>query len=323
MKGSPVLAVLRERWGEFVSGEELARSSGISRSAIWKQINQLRATGYGIEASTRRGYRLVALTDRLLPEELSWQLGTSTIGCRIIHFDEVGSTNEEAKALAAGGAEDGTVVIAERQTGGRGRLGRGWFSPPGGIWMSIILRPRIIPGDAPRVMMIAATSVVAAVRRLGLPAKIKWPNDVMIAEKKVAGILTEMAGQPDMVDHLVVGIGLNANIPPGEFPSDLIPVATSLSIEAGREIDKLTLARRLLQELDARYSKLKEGRLDEVLDEWRRTCATLGQDVRLSTASGEIRGVAIDVDERGSLILKLPDGATRSFAAGDVTVIKG
>lgn len=322
MSGSAVLLALKERWGEFVSGEELARACGVSRAAIWKRITQLRLAGYEIEASTRLGYRLVSAPDLLLPEELAWKLDAAIVGRRVIHFDEIGSTNEEAKSLAVRGAEDGTVVVAEVQTGGRGRLGRGWFSPRGGIWLSLVLRPRIAPADSPKVMMLAASSVIAALRTVGVLAEIKWPNDIVVRGKKIAGILTEVAGQPEVVDHVVVGIGINVNIHQDEFLVDLLPSATSVSLEVGWDVDRVSLARSVLREIDSRYRELVEGRLDDILSEWRSACSTLGRSIGLRTGSGDVRGRAVDVDERGSLILEAEDGSRRAFAAGEVTIIK-
>ncbi len=322
MEKSSVLRVLKEREGEFVSGEELARACGVSRAAIWKRVNQLRLAGYEIEASTRLGYRLLSVPDLLLPDELAWNLGTAVVGRRIVHFDEVGSTNEEAKSLAVGGAEDGTAVVAEVQTGGRGRLGRGWFSPKGGIWLSLVLRPRIAPADAPKIMMLAASSVVVALRAIGLPAEIKWPNDIVVRGKKIAGILTEVAGQPEVVDHLVVGIGVNVNIRREDFPRDLLLSATSAFLEVGKTVDRISLARYLLEEIDSRYRAFNEGRADDILREWRSACSTIGKRVGLKTGFGAVRGLAVDVDERGSLILEAEDGSRRAFAAGEVTIIK-
>lgn len=317
-----ILAALKKRPGGYVSGTELASVAGVSRSAIWKQINKLREAGYGIEASTRLGYRLSSRVDRLLSDDFDG-LGTECVGSRIVCYEKIDSTNNEAKRLAAQGAEDGCVVIAERQTGGRGRLGRTWFSPLGGLWLSLILRPEIAPGDAPKVVMLAACSVQAALRALGFEATIKWPNDLLLSGKKVSGILTEMAGQPELVDHIVLGIGINANIPLEAFSEELDATATSLLAEAGKEVDRVVLARRLLVELDARYRRLKRGDFAEILAEWRSACSTLGCEIELSTPTGIVRGRAVDVDELGSLILENAEGIRGTFSSGDVTVIKG
>ncbi|MHB0977564.1 MAG: biotin--[acetyl-CoA-carboxylase] ligase [Candidatus Aquicultorales bacterium] len=321
MERAPILAVLKEKAGRYVSGEELAKRAGVSRTAIWKQINNLRDAGYGIDASTKSGYRLVSVPDLLLPEELAWELGTKVIGSRILYYQSVGSTNEEAKRCAIDGAADGTVLIAERQEGGRGRLGRGWFSPPGGIWISLILRPAIQPADAPKVMMLASSAVCSTMRSLGLEASIKWPNDVMIGGKKIAGILTEMASEPGMVDHLVVGMGINANIEPDEFTPDLMSSASSMSIAKGAPVDRLSFTRALLRKIDRDYEELLAGRSEGIVGEWRQACGTIGQDIALSTPNGIVRGTAIDVDGNGCLVLRGPEG-TDKYASGDVTVVK-
>lgn len=318
----PVLTVLKQRRGEFVSGQELARASGVSRTAIWKQINRLREAGFSIEASTKRGYRLVSVADRLLPEEISWGLKTQVVGKRLIYFDEVGSTNEEAKRLATEGAGDGTVVVAERQAGGRGRQGRGWFSPAGGVWLSVILRPEIAATDAPKAMMVAVNAVVAVVKSLGVEASIKWPNDVLVGGRKLAGILTEMSSHAELVDHLIIGIGLNANVAADEYPPELSEFATSLQIEKEEPVDRVELVRCLLAELDRGYEVLKLGKFDAVVEEWRSGCETIGQTVELACHGRIVSGLALDVDDRGSLLLRLKNGFTKAFAAGDVTVVK-
>ncbi|MCL4499761.1 MAG: biotin--[acetyl-CoA-carboxylase] ligase [Chloroflexi bacterium] len=322
MNHNPVLAVLKERFGAFVSGEELGRHAGVSRTAIWKRINHIRSLGYGIESSTRRGYRLVKVTGKLIPEEVGWGLNTATVGRSILHYDEVASTNEEAKRLAIEGAEDGAVLIAEEQTGGRGRLGRGWISPRGGIWLSVILRPRIAPSDGPKVMMLAASSVFATLRSAGLAASIKWPNDIIVGGKKVCGILTEMASQPEIVDHIIVGIGLNANISLELFSTDIRACATSLEAELGHPVERLKLVQGLLQGLDVRYAGLKKGNFDSIVGEWRGACGTIGQEIELSTASGTVGGLAVGVDGCGAIVLRLSDGSERAFSAGEVTVVK-
>jgi birA, biotin-[acetyl-CoA-carboxylase] ligase region len=234
-----ILRILIENTEDFTSGEKLSSRLGVSRAAIWKYIKALRQEGYEIHSMTNKGYKLVFSPDILTKEELSPLLHNKLIGKNIIHFDTIDSTNIKAKELASQNAEDGTIVISEEQTCGKGRLGRSWYSPKSkGIWASIILKPKIDPINASKITLIAAASIVKAFNEIAIFPKIKWPNDIVLNNKKVCGILTEMSAELNQIHYLVVGIGINVNNSKDDFTEALWSSATSLKIELASEINR-------------------------------------------------------------------------------------
>src|SRR5512147_472545 len=229
-----VLGFLAEAGDEFVSGEAISDKLGLTRAAVWKHVEALRAQGYRIDAVPARGYRLSAIPDRLTPLELRPLLNTHDIGQVLHHFEVISSTNDHARELAEEGAGHGEVVIAESQTGGRGRRGRPWVSPPGrNAYFSVILRPDLPPSRAPELTLLASVALCDALRQANVPAAIKWPNDLLVGDRKIAGILTELASEPERVHWAVVGIGVNVNAAAEDFPAELRDVATSVRIERG------------------------------------------------------------------------------------------
>jgi len=308
MKGE-ILKTLRQR-SDYVSGETLSKQLGISRVSIWKHIRSLKQDGYVIEASPR-GYRLVSSPDLLLPCEFP------DLEQRIYYFPQIGSTMDAARELAKKGAGEGIIVIAEVQTRGRGRLSREWLSPEGGIYFTIILRPKISPAYAPRVNLMAATAVAATIKKLfGLRAELKWPNDVLIAGKKVCGILAEMDAEMDVVNCVNVGIGINANTSIPQFERTV----TSLRDVLGRVISRKELLTALLVEIERRLPSLMKA---DLLEEWKKLSATLNRDVRISSLGEEVIGQAIDIDATGALILKSKDGSLRTVLVGDCIHLMG
>jgi BirA family biotin operon repressor/biotin-[acetyl-CoA-carboxylase] ligase len=302
MKGQ-ILKALRECSG-YLSGETLSSQLGISRVSIWKHIRGLKEDGYVIEASPR-GYRLVSSPDLLLPYEFP------DLEQRIHYFPEIGSTMDAARELAKKGAEEGTIVIAEAQTRGRGRLSREWLSPEGGIYFTIVLRPRISPAYAPRINLMASIAVAATIRKLfGLNAELKWPNDVLIAGKKVCGILAEMDAEMDVVNFVNVGIGINANTSIPQFEK----AVTSLRDALGREISRKEFLSALIMEIERWQPLLMEA---DLLEEWKKLSATLNKDVRVMSLGEEVIGQAIDIDATGALILRGKDGSLRTVLVGD------
>jgi BirA family biotin operon repressor/biotin-[acetyl-CoA-carboxylase] ligase len=302
MKGQ-ILKALRERRG-YVSGQILSDQLGISRVSIWKHIRGLKDDGYVIEASPR-GYRLVSSPDLLLPYEFP------DLEQRIHYFPEIGSTMDAARELAKKGAGEGTIVIAEAQTRGRGRLSREWLSPEGGIYVTVVLRPKISPAYAPRINLMASIAVTATIRKLfGLKAEVKWPNDVLIAGKKVCGILAEMDAETDVVNFVNVGIGINANACIPQFQK----TATSLRDALGREIPRKEFLSVLIMEIERRQPLLMKA---DLLREWKRLSATLNKDVRIMSLGEEVIGQAIDIDATGALILRGKDGSLRTVFVGD------
>ena len=302
MKGQ-ILNALRE-CGGYLSGETLSQQLGISRVSIWKHIRSLKQDGYVIEPSPR-GYRLVSSPDLLLPCEFP------DLEQRIHYFPQISSTMDAARQLAKKGAAEGTIVVAEAQTRGRGRLSRQWLSPEGGIYFTIILRPRISPAYAPRMNLMAAIAVAATIRKLfGLKAELKWPNDVLIEGRKVCGILAEMDAEMDAVNFVNVGIGINANNSVTRFEK----TATSLKDALGREISRKGFFSALLVEIERRQPLLMKANL---LRDWKRLSATLHKQVRVMSLGEEVMGQAIDIDATGGLILKGKDGSLRTVLAGD------
>ncbi len=318
-----ILNALKEA-KSFVSGEFLADNFGVSRTAVWKHIKELKRHGYDIESVTGNGYLLKSSPDVVSPEEILPNLHTKFIGRNIVYRETLDSTSTLAKKVAAEGAPDGTLVIAEEQGAGRGRLSRGWYSPKGeGLWFSLILRPKfLLPADAPKCTLVSSVAVIRAVKAFGLAAGIKWPNDILHDNRKLTGILTEMSAQTDGIDFIVVGIGINVNIAAGTFPKDIADIATSLRImNGGKKISRAEFLANTLEEFENLYLTAQEKGFAPVFDEWRKNSATLGQRVNvIGVGSGEtFSGVAADIDEDGALLVKTDDG-TRKVLAGDVSI---
>ena len=311
-----VLEKLINNKGKRVSGEQLASELSVSRSAIWKHIKVLRDEGYMIDSSTNLGYSLIETTDTLNPGEIKAGLQTKVIGKEIKYFKETESTNIIAREIADS-VEEGTLVIAESQTAGRGRLGRKWISPEGGIWLSIILKPKMQPQYASRITLLAGVCVAKTIRGFGLPAKIKWPNDVLINGKKVCGILTEIGAEVDLIDYLIVGIGIDANVDTESFPEEIRDSSTSLKKETGKEINRVDFVRKLLEEFELLYLKFQKEGFTKILEEWRNMSATIGEWVKISTQTHTIYGEAIGVDNEGALILETSDGQLEKILAGN------
>jgi biotin-[acetyl-CoA-carboxylase] ligase BirA-like protein len=260
-------------------------------------------------------------TSWIQPRKIEEELQTDFIGQEIQHFSEVTSTNDLAKELAAKGTKEGTVVISETQTLGRGRLGREWASPEGGIWFSVILRPEVAPKDASKLTFVAAVAVARVIREMfSLEAEIKWPNDVLIGGKKVCGILTETSTKGDVVNFVVVGVGINANVSLDSFPENLRDALTSLKEELKEEVEREEFLRALLKELEHYYMMFMQKKFDLILEEWRNLAGFLGQHVEVISFDEKIRGRAVDVDRNGALIIKLRNGTAKKVMLGDVTI---
>jgi len=296
--------------GEWVSGEDMARRQGISRAAVWKQIQALRKRGYKIASSTRRGYLLMEKPDLLDADRIRKDLATKWLGRGILILEQAPSTN--AVALSSiGQRQSGSIILAETQKEGRGRLSRSWSSPPGGIWMSLVLRPNIPLSQVYRINMAASVSICRAICQLGLEAGIKWPNDILIREQKVCGILTELGAQLDRLDYAVVGVGLNANNDTAAFPSQWN--STSLAARLGRSIDRCALIAAILNEME---QALEDMQSHKIYEEWRRRSLTLGKRVHICSAEGDLVGQVVDLDQDGALILE-QGGDRRRILAGD------
>ncbi len=317
-----LLLYLKERKGDWVSGEALSNKIAVSRSAVWKHICKLREEGYVIESSPKKGYLLRKAPDLLLPNEIREGLETKVFGKRdIVYFTETDSTNTRAKDLASKGALEGTLVISERQTKGRGRKGRSWFSPSqGGIYTSLILKPSISPSEAPKITLLTAVVVAEALRSLtGLSAIIKWPNDILIDGKKVAGILTEMSTEMDAIDHIVVGLGLNVNTP--DFPDDIREKATSLFIETGKHFPRVRFIQEYLKWYEEYYEIFKRTGFEPIIKRWKELTNIIGKRITVEMISKKYSGEVQDIDKDGVLILKDNTGKSHRIIFGDVTLM--
>jgi BirA family transcriptional regulator, biotin operon repressor / biotin---[acetyl-CoA-carboxylase] ligase len=312
-----VLQVLRDA-GDAISGERLAAQLGLSRAAVWKRVHRLKAQGYVIEGSPRRGYRLLAVPDKLLAAEVLQGLRTRRFSGPVHHFEALDSTNDLAKELAARGAPEGAVVVAEAQTGGRGRLGREWDSPPGvGLYVSLVLRPMLPPLELPQITLTTAVAVVRAVRRVAAVAPgIKWPNDLLLGGKKLGGILTEMETESDRIRHVVVGLGLNVNNP--GFPPELATTATSLTLALGGTFSRVLLLKAWLEEFEALYDRFLNQGFPEILEEWKGAAVTLGTAVTVRQGPREISGLALDVAADGALLLRTASGEMVRVTSGEI-----
>ena len=304
----------------FISGEKLSEEFGLSRTAIWKHVNALREDGYEIESVTRRGYRLISSPDIINYDEIKGELTASVIGKKLIYFQSIGSTNDKAKELAAK-AEEGTVIVAEEQTSGKGRLGRSWSSPGRiGIYASIILKPDMEPFNAAKLTLLGAASVALALEDCGIESQIKWPNDIIIGGKKVAGILTEMSCELGIVNYIILGIGINVNQSVEELPPELVDKATSLRIAEGKAIKRKYLLAQVLNRLDELYVQLKEtGDIEQALDICRERSAVIGKDIIVVQGRKQRPGHAVSINHDGELMVRFDEGLEQVIS-GEVSI---
>lgn len=315
-----VLFELKKNDGKYVSGEELSRRLGVSRTAVWKHISGLRDEGYEIESSPRHGYRLVSVPELLLPSEIRDGLETDILGQKIVHLHDTDSTNSIARELGSRGWPEGTVVVAERQRAGRGRLGRQWISPEGGIWLSLLLRPKLLPQQVQLLTLAAGVAAVRATRgAAGIEPGIKWPNDLLLGQRKLAGILSEISAEMDLVHYLVLGIGVNANIPEKAFPIELAATMTSLLAETGRPVYRAGWVRLFLKEMEFLYLQALSQNFSAILAGWRDYSVTLGREVTIRLPGRQVRGFAENIDDSGALLVRTSLGL-ETFPAGEVTL---
>lgn len=315
-----LLHMLAENEGEFVSGQQISENLNCSRTAIWKHISELRKSGYSIEAVQKRGYRLLTSPDLVTAEEVSLYTGEGTFGKKVTYKASVKSTQEIAYSLAREGAVEGSIVIADEQTGGRGRLGRAWQSPSGtGIWMSLILRPEIPLQKAPQLTLLIAVAASRAIEKVtGLEAAIKWPNDLLIKGKKVAGILTELQAEADSIHSVIVGIGMNVNQEKKHFSEEISEIATSLAIESGKTYKRAELAGAILQEVENLYRSYLEKGFAVIQLLWEARAYSLGKRITARSVTGSITGYAKGITDEGVLLLEDDNGEIHSIYSADI-----
>jgi BirA family biotin operon repressor/biotin-[acetyl-CoA-carboxylase] ligase len=319
-----ILSALRANPGG-VSGAELAEQLGISRAAVWSRIEELRKVGFDIEAGPHSGYRIAGEPDALIADDLLARLGkTKNIGRDIRVFEQTTSTNDVIEKLACDGVREGVVVFAELQTKGRGRLGRTWISPERkGLWFSVLLRPDLRPQETTQLTIASATALRRAIElETNLKPEIKWPNDILIGGKKVAGILTELSAEPDKARHVILGIGVDVNQDANMFPPELRNLATSLKIECGETVSRPELAVAILRELDADYARICDHGFAAIADEWQRHGTTIGKNVAVRIGDRLVRGRAELLDDAGALLLRTEHGRLETITGGDVTLEK-
>lgn len=311
--------MLRDTDG-YVSGQELCNKFGVSRTAIWKVINQLKEAGYEIEAAQNKGYHLIAAPDVMTEAELESLKNTQWAGCEICCFDSIDSTNTKAKELAEAGHPSGTLVVADQQTLGRGRRGRSWESPAGtGIFMTLMLKPDINPNNASMLTLVAAMATARAITEVtGEAAQIKWPNDIVMNGKKVVGILTEMSAQFDYINHIVVGIGINVHNE--EFPEEIAKTASSLLLECGHRIHRASLIEAFLEEFERLYAVYLETEdMSGLQKEYDSLLVNRGRQVRVLDPKEPFEGKAMGITKKGELIVDTWE-SRKLVSSGEVSV---
>jgi BirA family biotin operon repressor/biotin-[acetyl-CoA-carboxylase] ligase len=324
ISAATILHLFREAGNSFVSGALISRELRVSRTAVWKHINGLRDVGYVIDAVPSRGYLLVSTPNILSEEEVRERLHAAIIGRRLVCLSEAVSTNATAFRLAEEGAVEGTVVIADAQSGGKGRMGRVWLSPPGiNLYCSVVLRPTVKPYQAPQLTFLSAVAVARAIElTTALKPEIKWPNDVQINGRKVAGLLNEMSAETDGINFVILGIGVNLNMTSAQFPADLRTPATSLLLEQGGAVNRAQFSAIMLNELDRLYAGFLADGFDPVRDEWQQRCNAHGREVSVSDGGSEIMsGTFAGIDGDGAMLVRLPGGTVERILSGDVRVI--
>jgi len=314
-----IIQFLKESDG-YISGEEISQRLKMSRAAIWKHMQELRALGYEIAAVPHLGYQLVTCPDKLLGYEIQSGLNTKIIGRKIIVLDTVTSTMDEAFQLGNGNCREGTVVCAEAQSKGRGRLGRVWASPKAkGLYFSFVLRPSLPLNQLAQLTLMSAVALAEAIEDISeLKPSIKWPNDILLGSSKLAGILTELRAESDQVKFVVIGIGLNVNA----SLHQLTPGASSLKVAAGQSFNRTQVFQAILRSLEKWYLKLLHHEFAEIMEEWKKRSATLNRRVRIADPGGIIEGEAVDLDEDGALLIRKDNGLVVKKTAGDVILMR-
>lgn len=315
-----IITLLKSHRPEFVSGEKLSSTLGLSRAAVWKNIKRLRSLGYKIESRHRSGYRLRQGTSLLLPWEISDGLQTDILGRKTYYFDTIDSTQNFALELLRKPHENGSLIIAKKQTMGRGRLNRKWISPTGGVWLSILLKPNFEPSYASLFPMITSIALAAAIEKtLGIKAELKWPNDITVGGKKVAGILIDTSIESNTIDYIAIGVGINFRVNPSQI-SKLINnqnYGVTTLVQKGQKDSPIKLIQQFLFELEQMYTNLSPAVIKGIRKEWIRRSSTIGKNITATTTTGVLKGRAVGIDDTGALLLS-SRGKTQRLMAGDI-----
>lgn len=339
-----ILRMIRQSRG-YVSGQSLCEALGVSRTAVWKYVNQLKEEGYEFDAVSNKGYRIVKYPDIITREEIESMLPDGLTVTNVVYYHETDSTNTRAKQAAEEGEKSGTLFITECQTGGRGRRGRSWESPAGsGIWMSLLLRPEIKPFDASMLTIVAAMGMKDAIEEIigdgvtagagygdvagdnagdgagkgGIHCKIKWPNDIVLGDRKICGMLTEMSAETDWINYVVIGIGVNVNTT--EFDDSIKDTASSILLQTGSSVKRSDIVVAFARHFSKYYEEfLKKCNLSGLADDYNKALINVGRDVKIVERDGSFVAKAVGIDETGSLIVE-KDGNTQRIVAGEVSV---
>ena len=319
-----VLSFFQTHDSEYLSGEDLSDVLKISRVAVWKHIKKIQSLGYKIESKQKLGYRLISETEKLLPWEITKDLKTKTVGKRVYYFEEIDSTQNFAEQIALDGKENGTIVIAEKQTAGKGRLDRKWTSPKGGIWFSLIIHPKFDVSTSTLVPIAGAVALAKAIKNtLNIDVSVKWPNDITLNGKKVAGMLVDASFQANNIDYLILGIGINFDIDAKKIEKRLSKSANFYGVNSLRKKDDSTPPKILLREFLVQFEKiliqLNKGEKAKIVKEWTKKADKIGKRISINTSDGKISGVAQGIDNDGALKLKTSKGIKKIFV-GDVVL---
>jgi len=312
-----IVEALKADPGGYISGEDLARKLKISRQALWKHISSLTERGYDITAVPHLGYKLISSPDKLYPEEIKSGLNTKFIGKQVYHYQSLDSTQDLVWKLGLEGQTEGLVVFAETQKKGKGRMQRKWISPSGGIYFSLLLRPKSFSLDeVSQISLVISLACVKAIKKAtGIECQVKWPNDIVLAEKKLGGILCEINAETDRIHFLVVGVGININ------SKDLPLEAASLLLHAKQKFNRLDIAKAILEEIDSCYLKAQNQGFLDLLKEWSQLCSLWGRRLRVKILERAIEGEAQGIDERGYLLLRDNNGLLEKVSAGDIVKV--
>ena len=320
-----LVTLLKSHKKEFLSGQQISTTLGLSRTAVWKNVKKLESLGYKIDSKKNSGYKLVSKTDLFLPWEISDGLKTEIIGNKIYYFDTLDSTQNFAIRLARKPHENGSIVIARTQTSGRGRLNRKWISPKGGIWLSVVLRPDFDISHVSLFSLAVSLALTIAIeKKFKIKPQLKWPNDVTINNRKVAGILIDASIETNKIDYLVAGVGINFRVDPEQITRKIKKTSqhgVSTLVKKNQMSDPIDFIQEFLFQLEIIHKKMMSEKISEITREWTKRSSTLGKNVTVSTPTSTIKGKAISIDENGALLLSVKKKIHR-IVAGDVTYSK-